>query len=443
MKKQNYFIWALVLVILLSVIFIGYKIFGLKNIEPNQPIYDSNIPTKNPYYNLENINDPARIIAGSWRCKEGNKNCFAPFVDFSILANGLDTKSEYYNEDHMVSLYSDSKGTNLVNRNQTSSYEYNQPNLEIKWDYFNKYIASSTYTVELLGDILKIKDAQGKIAEYTKVPECSLGEGLPEKAKDDTPNDVTSLDLNKIYTEGDVTYKYELTPPGTGYVPKIISGASPEVLSIINKKLEDIRKTAECYSWEGAADLRDEVLQDTRYNINENQRECLIKDVRTAPELKLHDMLNRFSDIYYSSSVSYAKNNILSIPMNAEYYCMGSAHPDAGNNNMTFNLKTGEEIPFEKVFTDIDKTMKFIFQDTIADAKNDPTDCDAQYIDPDTFSTSSQAGFSYFVDGKNEGINVSLEFAHVIQACDINKTVPFAMIAPYINPQSPILKTTK
>jgi hypothetical protein len=76
--------------------------------------------------------------------------------------------------------------------------------------------------------------------------------------------------------------------------------------------------------------------------------------------------------------VTYADNDIFSIRISDNWFCPGTAHPSHDFKPLTFDLKTGEMISFEKLFTNYTKQkniiLRKVFEGYIRNDKNPSTD---------------------------------------------------------------------
>ncbi len=147
--------------------------------------------------------------------------------------------------------------------------------------------------------------------------------------------------------------------------------------------------------------------------------------------------------------VDYAKNDIFSVEMGGDYYC-GGVHPTAFIYSFVFDMKSGEQVSFEKLFANYDndkeKILKTIYADAIASSSayikshpeidyaygNSSGECD----DVNTFVNLSSWGQYYQLSSTTKSIIVYPDYPHVIQACEPTEEVSVEKLAPFINKDS-------
>ena len=128
-----------------------------------------------------------------------------------------------------------------------------------------------------------------------------------------------------------------------------------------------------------------------------------------------HDLFN------VKTKVTYAKNDIFSVSIHAEYYCGGPYPTNDANMSMTFNLKTGEEVPFKYLFSNYERDKKALM--SIIFAKQikgtEIPECKNIYSLENVGSKMDMHDYSneiaYVVE--DDGITAQPIFVHAIEAC--------------------------
>jgi hypothetical protein len=148
------------------------------------------------------------------------------------------------------------------------------------------------------------------------------------------------------------------------------------------------------------------------------------------------DELREYYSYNATSSVTYAKHDIYSISIHSSYFC-GGAHPNNDvNESITFDMKTGEPVSFEQLFTkyeeDKEKIVSLIFASQIQKAEEsvDEESCDSMF----TLDRLTDSEYSYTLGDK--GITIEPNWPHVIEACEEAITVPISELSSFIDPSS-------
>lgn len=139
--------------------------------------------------------------------------------------------------------------------------------------------------------------------------------------------------------------------------------------------------------------------------------------------------------------VTYAANSVFSVHIRESYYCGGPYPTNGANFSTTFDMRTGEEVPFEGLFADWARDgaaiVRVIYPEQVAGADRiaasgepDPDDEDCnQFYAPDRLV---EGGFHYaFSDA---GLMVEADFPHVIAACGDEAVVPYERLRPFAAP---------
>ncbi len=136
------------------------------------------------------------------------------------------------------------------------------------------------------------------------------------------------------------------------------------------------------------------------------------------------------SDISYSArtATTYAADDVLSVSIHAEYYCGGAYPTNDDNQSVTYDLTTGETVPFDGLFRDYgaDKTTILgVLQATLAPSASANVDC------AELFTTEAMQGMTFSYALGEAGVLVQPEFPHVIEACAEEVTIPYASLRPF------------
>ena len=128
--------------------------------------------------------------------------------------------------------------------------------------------------------------------------------------------------------------------------------------------------------------------------------------------------------------VTHAADDVLSVSVHASYFC-GTAYPtNDANLSVTYDLTTGERIPFEALFRDYTAdraVVAGVLQTTLAPAAAGAgPECADLFASPEAVAEMT---FAYALSG--EGILVQPEFPHVTEACAAEVTVPYASLRAY------------
>ena len=137
-----------------------------------------------------------------------------------------------------------------------------------------------------------------------------------------------------------------------------------------------------------------------------------------------------------NSEVTYADRDIFSVHTTYEMDC-GGAHPNAGDASVTFDLKTGKEIPLRALFKDITKNqaalgaiVKSAYSTEYERDSNEAVDFECV----DSIDPSELAFATYFIDQGTLKIVPSLP--HVVEACSEDIPIPLEKIEAFINQKS-------
>ncbi len=142
--------------------------------------------------------------------------------------------------------------------------------------------------------------------------------------------------------------------------------------------------------------------------------------------------------------VSYAKNNIFSVSIHNAYYCGGAYPTNDSDESITFDMNTGEEVVFTKLFLDYEKNrkdiMKIIFENQINKYSGTSSDqsCNGMYS-MDNIDSGYDTGNYFFDIGykiEGDGITGKPSFPHVIEACSEEGHASVEKLKQYIDSSS-------
>ena len=130
--------------------------------------------------------------------------------------------------------------------------------------------------------------------------------------------------------------------------------------------------------------------------------------------------------------VTHAADDVLSVSVHASYFC-GTAYPtNDANLSVTYDLATGEPVPFEALFRDYDEdraAVAGVLQTTLAPAA---AGGEAASVCADLFaSPEAVAGMTFAYALTDEGVLVQPELPHVTEVCAAEATVPYASLRAY------------
>lgn len=130
-----------------------------------------------------------------------------------------------------------------------------------------------------------------------------------------------------------------------------------------------------------------------------------------------------------NSEVRLAAHDMLSVSIHSSYSCGGPYPTNDYNQSVTFDLRTGEVVPFEALFRDYagDRAViTGVLQTTLApEAAGENPDC------AETVTTEALAGTTFAYALAETGLIVQPEFPHVIEACAAEVTIPYASLRAY------------
>jgi hypothetical protein len=137
-----------------------------------------------------------------------------------------------------------------------------------------------------------------------------------------------------------------------------------------------------------------------------------------------------------TATVANTTNDIFSIEIGSSNFC-GGAHPNSYDESITFDMRTGEKVPFEKLFVNFNASKKaladiiFPYPATPIPLENADTsgNCEANEIIDIAHNSFDSA--TYFI--KDSKLFVIPSMPHVVGFCAEPKEVSLKTIAQYID----------
>ena len=123
------------------------------------------------------------------------------------------------------------------------------------------------------------------------------------------------------------------------------------------------------------------------------------------------------------ASVTYAANDVLSVSVHAAYNCGGAYPTNDANVSMTYDLESGERVPFELLFADYRRDEARIVRVLLPALRAAGMIFSEQCAGVLTAENLSSYGFAYSLS--RAGLTVQPNFPHAIEACSQGATVPF------------------
>jgi hypothetical protein len=266
----------------------------------------------------------------------------------------------------------------------------------------------------------------------------------PEYTKDTLP--VLRSDSNTaVATDDTIGYKMIPMHDGTIMFPIITSFRDEKIKDKVNQQLQDFADDAGCYTMK---DSQDDLRSFATLFLRIDQFASQNVDSLSVSQLK--KIIIKNSTYTIDTQVTYAKNDILSLKITMSNSC-GGAYPNDGiDQSITFDMRTGEIVPFYKLF------IQKYYVENIDDPSNK-----VGYIDGvlnDVFSglfdkTAATSDYASSCVGgyqtQNEGIpetaynisekkeiRISYQFAHAIAACNQEITVPIKSLSKFFDSRS-------
>lgn len=139
------------------------------------------------------------------------------------------------------------------------------------------------------------------------------------------------------------------------------------------------------------------------------------------------------ADLSYEArtAVTHAADDVLSVSVHAAYECGGAYPTTDANMSVTYDLRTGEQVPFEALFRDYsaDKTTVLgVLQSTLAPAA---AGGEAGDLCAELFTTEAMQRMTFQYALGDAGVLVQPDFPHVTAACAVESAIPYASLAPF------------
>jgi hypothetical protein len=124
--------------------------------------------------------------------------------------------------------------------------------------------------------------------------------------------------------------------------------------------------------------------------------------------------------------VTYAANDVFSVRIVSNLYC-GGAHPTIDeDSSLTFDLRTGEAIPFRSLFADYERDAGAITGAYLVHLTDEEREGCEDFL---TAAELEGHYFSYTISPS--GVRMRTAFPFVIKVCNRTAVVPFAALAPH------------
>lgn len=163
--------------------------------------------------------------------------------------------------------------------------------------------------------------------------------------------------------------------------------------------------------------------------------------VGDVDRMSYEEIKNKFYKDTVGVDAKIVKNSddIFSLQVYGGVSCPHIAHVSDFNRSMTFDLRTGEEVPIEDLFVDYKKDMRKIiriaYQDKPGFLKRvEANGCSAveDFFDENGKEIDEDLYFDYTLSGKD--IVFKQYVAHVIEVCSEFQSVPVSKLKAYIKP---------
>lgn len=129
------------------------------------------------------------------------------------------------------------------------------------------------------------------------------------------------------------------------------------------------------------------------------------------------------------ASVMYAPDDVLSVSIHAAYDCGGAYPTNDANASVTYDLRSGERLPFEMLFADYGRDEARIVRALLPALRAVGMVASGQCATVLTAENLSAYGLAYSLS--RAGLTVQPRFPHVIAACSQEATVPFRHLAAF------------
>jgi hypothetical protein len=134
-------------------------------------------------------------------------------------------------------------------------------------------------------------------------------------------------------------------------------------------------------------------------------------------------------------TVTYAAGDVFSVHVVYSAWCGGAYPTNYANASVTFDLRTGQAVPFEALFADRKRDAADIARAFLKGVSPDDREgCE------DILTVDELTGhyFAYVVSP--QGLRMETAFPHVIAACDREVTVPFGELQAFAGPEGILMR---
>jgi hypothetical protein len=247
-------------------------------------------------------------------------------------------------------------------------------------------------------------------------------------------NDAAAETAIKNTTSGSL-FKYEIIKDRTGdfYLPEVTQFHDPKIKDEVNGKIGAVANTLGCAK---AGDSL-EHLQLTALAVTREKGTLTEAELSQMTREQLYEYIRARTDLDVNTYVTYTEDDIFSFYINHRGYC-GGAHLFSGQEFLTFDMRTGDRIPFEALFANFDRDSSAIRQIILSEMRHNRTvragdvqdPCIAMYSE----SGEQEVAFSYYLDAT--GVHISSLLPHVHQGCEEEVVLDVQRLAPFFGPSS-------
>ena len=193
-------------------------------------------------------------------------------------------------------------------------------------------------------------------------------------------------------------------------LPRVTLAGRPEVERLVNAGLDSLSASLTCLD-------AGSNTADTSLAAPSQVRSGLARPVHPA------------SGFVTRASVAHAGDDVLSVSVHSSYDCGGPYPTNDANQSVTYDLTTGAAVPFATLFRDYAADRDAIvgvLQTTLFSAAAEVDSACADLLTPEALASTS---FAYALS--DAGLLVQPEFAHVVEACAVESTIPYGSLRAY------------
>lgn len=165
--------------------------------------------------------------------------------------------------------------------------------------------------------------------------------------------------------------------------------------------------------------------------------EALASRLRCSEDTKYMGPLSYRSQ----ASVTYAANDVLSVSVHASYDCGGAYPTNNANASVTYDLRTGEQVPFERLFANHGRDEARIVRALLPALKAAGMAVSGQCAGVLTEENLATYGFAYSLS--QAGLTVQPDFPHVIAACAREVSVPYGRLKAFARADGVLVRVAK